>query len=176
MKGTNIHINDSDIPAGTENAEYPSKSQLKRDSKALQELGKKLSRLNPDQLAQIPLNAPLEDAIALSHKLANKRGALKRHHQYIGKLLRNTDATAIIESVQAIEDAQANSVQVFKNIERWRDRILQEGDSAIQEFCSQHEFGDRQKLRQLYRNHGQATDDQKIRFARLLFQELRAAS
>ena len=149
-----------------------SKSQLKRDSKALQDLGKKLAGYNPEQLARIPLNDQLLDAIQLAHKIANKRGALKRHFQYIGKLLRNLDPTPIIQAVELIEQADNHNRQRFKRLEQWRERILTEGDPAIDQLCQDNPQMDRQKLRQLARNHQAATEQHKVKFARQLFKEL----
>ncbi len=156
-----------------EQVEWVSKTQLKRDSKALQDLGKKLSQFNPEQLAKIPLNDELLDAIRLAHKIANKRGALKRHYQYIGKLLRNIDAEPILLAVQALEQVDAHNRQLFKQIENWRDRILAEGDPAIQALCAEHGQMDRQKLRQLWRNHQAGNEQQRTRIGRQLFRELR---
>jgi len=154
--------------------ELISKSQLKRDSHALQDLGKKLSSYNAEQLDTIPLDDKLRDAIELAQKLSNKRGALKRHYQFIGKLLRAIDAEPIIKAVDNIEQGHKNNVESFKVLEHWRDQILQVGDSAIQDYCQQHDTGDRQKLRQIWRNYQQAKDDsKKTRFARQLFKELR---
>lgn len=154
--------------------EWISKSQLKRESEALKQLGKKLCSLNDEHLARIPLDDKLQDAIALAHKLSNKRGALKRHYQFIGKLLRATDAEPILKAVDDIEHSHSRTVQAFKSMENWRDRILEEGDAAIQEFCEKHEQAERQNLRQLYRNYQQAKDEkQQTRFARLLFKMLR---
>ena len=151
-----------------------SKSQLKRDSKALQDLGKRLAGLNAEQLARIPLSDPLRDAITLAHRIANKRGALKRHFQFIGKLLRNMDATPIVEALEQIDNAHGREVARFRQLEQWRDRILDEGDSAIQAFCSEMPGADRQQLRQILRNHHKAADDgNRLKFARLLFKTIR---
>jgi len=157
-----------------ENEEWTSKSQLKRESHALQNLGKKLSTLNEEQLASLPLNETLRDAIKLAQRLVNKRSALKRHYQYIGKLLRSIDADPIVEAVEKIEQQHTNSVRTFKNLEQWREKILETGDTAIHDYCLQHANCDRQKLRQITRNYQQAIDEQKkTRFARQLFQELK---
>lgn len=154
--------------------ELVSKSQLKRDSEALKQLGKKLSVLNNEQLAKVPLDDKLRDAITLAHKLSNKRGALKRHYQYIGKLLRSIDAEPIQKAVDEFEEIHTNSTQSFRKIEQWRDRILTEGDQAIQEYCELHTDADRQNLRQICRNHQHANDEsKKTRFARMLFKALR---
>ena len=149
-----------------------SKSQVKRELKALQDLGKKLAGYNQEQLAKIPLNEQLLEAIRLAHKIANKRGALKRHFQYIGKLLRNLDPTPIIQAVELIEQADRQNRQRFKRLEQWRERILAEGDPAINQLCQESPQMDRQKLRQLARNHQAATEQHKVKFARQLFKEL----
>lgn len=157
-----------------ENVEWVSKSQLKRDSEALKALGKKLCALNAEQLAKVPLDEPLQDAITLAHKIANKRGALKRHYQFIGKLLRSMDVEPIQKAMDEIEQISQGNKQAFKMVEHWRDRILGEGDPAIHEFCQQHDKADRQKLRQLWRNHAQCKDENKQTvLARELFKELR---
>jgi ribosome-associated protein len=154
--------------------DWVSKSQLKRDSKALQDLGKRLCALNSEQLSRIPLNEQLQQAIELAHRISNKRGALKRHFQFIGKLLRNIDAEPIIDAVQAIDNTHAHDVAKFRNLEQWRDRILEHGDTAIHEFCNETPGADRQQLRQILRNHNNAKDDSgKTRFARLLFKAIR---
>ena len=78
--------------------EIVSKSQLKRESHALQDLGKRLVALSKDQLARIPLDDQLLEAIDLAHRIQNKRSALKRHYQYLGKLLRARDPGPITEA------------------------------------------------------------------------------
>lgn len=156
--------------------DWISKSQLKRDSKELQSLGKKLASFSTEQLAKVPLNDKMQDAIELAHKLSNKRGALKRHFQFIGKVLRSIDVDPIISAVEAIENTDKSGKLIFKKMEYWRDRIVAEGDPAINECCEQNNNMDRQKLRQLSRNHKQAqTDAKKTRFARLIFQEIQAS-
>lgn len=165
--------NSSSTDQFNDDEDWISKSQLKRDSKDLQKLGKKLAALNPEQLAKVPLQDNMVDAIALAHKLSNKRGALKRHFQYIGKLLRATDVEPIIEVINRIEDTDNQNKLHFKKLEYWRDRILAEGDDAINACCDQHAAADRQKLRQLARNFRNAgNDEKKTRFARQIFKAL----
>ncbi len=152
-----------------------SKSQLKRDSKDLQKLGKKLAALNPEQLASVPLDESLRDAIELAHKLSNKRGALKRHFQFIGKLLRGIDVEPVQAAVRRIEDSDHHSKQYFKTLEYWRDQILQQGDRAINECCEQYGGVERQTLRQLSRNYRNAdSEERKTRFARQIFKQLQS--
>lgn len=162
------------IEESEEEFELISKSQLKRESQALQDLGKKLCHLNAEQLAKIPIDDKLKEAIALAHRLVNKRSALKRHYQYIGKILRSEDAEPIFNAVEAIENRDQHNKQHFKELEYWRERILNEGDPAINDCCNKHPELDRQQLRQMWRNHKLARDEKKSQIARQLFRELQA--
>lgn len=158
-----------------EDIEWVSKSQLKRDSKALQDLGKKLSHYNDQQLDRIPMPEALKDAIELAQKISNKRSALKRHYQYIGKLLRNIDVEPIIQAVEKIEVTDQDQKRQFKLAESWRDKITELGDEAINACCQQHPQMDRQRLRQLFRNHRNANSpEKKTRLSRELFREVQA--
>ncbi len=171
---TEAQISDEQ-PDIDENEDWVSKSQLKRDSKDLQRLGKTLASFNAEQLAKVPLNDKMVDAIALAQKLSNKRGALKRHYQFVGKILRSIDVEPILDAVKAIEDTDNSSQLIFKTMEYWRDRIVAEGDPAIDECCDQHDNMDRQKLRQLSRNLKKApSEEKKTRFARQIFKEIQA--
>lgn len=151
-----------------------SKTQLKRDSHAIQDLGKRLCTLSADHLARIPLDEPVLDAIALAHRIQNKRSALKRHYQFLGKLLRARDTDAIITALDDIENENKHSIQKHHRAERWRDRIIEQGIDAIEALVVEIERADRQKLRQLWRNHQHAkTDSKRIQSSRLIYKEIK---
>ena len=153
-----------------------SKSQLKRDSHALQDLGKKLAALSADQLARIPLDEPVLEAIALAHRIQNKRSALKRHYQFLGKLLRARDTDPIFAALDELNRESHQSIQRHHRAETWRDRIVAEGDGAINEFVSECAPADRQKLRQLWRNLNNAPSDaKKIQHSRLIYKEIKSS-
>lgn len=153
--------------------EYVSKSQLKRDSLALQDLGKRLTALSDELLARIPLDAQLLEAIALAKRIRNKRSALKRHYQYIGKLLRARDPEPIRAALDEIDHEGRDSIRRHHRAEHWRDRIVEEGNAAIDALLDEAAAADRQKLRQLWRNHQKAPDDAKrSQQARLIYKEV----
>ena len=132
----------------------PSKSQIKREMQHLQELGEQLSKLSPEALAKIAIADALRDAIA-EHRRLKGREALRRHRQYIGRLMRDEDAGAI---EQALEAAQSGSVEEKRRLhltEQWRDRLLERGDSALADFLAEFPGADRQHLRQLLRTAAQ---------------------
>ena len=153
--------------------EYVSKSQLKRESHAIQDLGKRLAALSDDHLARIPLDDQVLDAIDLAHRIQNKRSALKRHFQYLGKLLRARDTDAIIEALDAIDQESQLSIQRHHRAENWRDRIIEEGPDAIEALVAELPDADRQKLRQLWRNYQHAKNDaRRTQHARLIYREV----
>ena len=154
--------------------EHVSKSQLKRDSHAMQDLGKRLVALPADHLARIPLDEALLDAIALAHRIQNKRSALKRHYQFLGKLLRARDSEIILAALSEIDNESQQSIQKHHRAERWRDRIIDQGADAIEALVAELDNADRQKLRQLWRNHQRAGSDAKrVQHARLLYKEIK---
>lgn len=74
--------------------EKPSKSQRKRDMIALQKIGETLVALPTTQLAKIPLEEKLLEAILVA-KTLKSHGAIRRQLQYIGKLMRDADVSLI---------------------------------------------------------------------------------
>ena len=155
-------------------SEIVSKSQLKRESHAIQDLGKRLVALPAEQLAQIPLDEPVLDAIALAKRIQNKRSALKRHYQFLGKLLRARDTDPILDALTEIDNASQHSIQLHHRAERWRDRIIEQGNDAIDALLAEIGQADRQKLRQLWRNHHNArTDAKRSQHSRLIYKEIK---
>ena len=128
-----------------------SKSQLKRESHALTDLGKELVELAQSELKKIPLDERLLEAIALAHRI-KERGSRKRQLQYIGKLLRTTDVEPILAAMEGMKLEHAKDNARTHKLELWRNRLLEEGDAALGELLAQHPDADRQHLRQLLRN------------------------
>lgn len=151
-----------------------SKSQLKREAEAQQALGKKLVDLPAGKLEKIPLDEALLDAIQLAQRIRNKREGFRRQLQHIGKMMRNRDTAPIEQALFELENAHHEQNALFHQLEKQRDAILAEGDSAIQEFLEDYPHADRQKLRQLYRQaQKQQQQGKPPAAARELFKYLR---
>jgi ribosome-associated protein len=60
-------------------------------------------------------------------------------------------------------------------LERWRERLIGEGDGAISDFLEEHPATDRQQLRTLVRAAKRDTERGKPEAPRKLFRFLRAA-
>ena len=150
-----------------------SKTRLKRESHEIQKLGKRLTALSSEQLDRIPLDQPVREAIALAHKIQNKRSALKRHYQFIGKLLRARDTDSIFAALEQFEQSSHSQIQRHHRAEHWRDQIVDRGIDAIEELLLEQDNANRQNLRQLWRSYNSVNSEaRKIRFARLIYREI----
>ncbi len=151
----------------------PSKSQLKRDAHALQQLGTEL--LDVPEAAWQALQLPDQLVIALKEaKRIPSRGARKRQLQYIGKLMREVDPEPIQQYFEQLPLETRSQARKHHALEDWRDRMISEGDTAIEEFLGTRPAADRQHLRQLVRQakKEQATD-KPPKSSRALFRYIR---
>ena len=96
----------------------PSKSQLKRDSHALQEMGKQLVEMPEGKLQKFDLPENLKDAIYEARRLKS-REAKRRHLQYIGKLMRISNTDVIQETLDMMDHQSQTYRQHFKQLEDW---------------------------------------------------------
>lgn len=149
------------------------KSQIKREMQALQDLGTELVKLSASQLEKIPMSDKLRDAITLAQRITSN-GAMVRQLQFIGKLMREEDEEPIQRALNELRFSAQKQAQHFHQIERWRDRLIAEGDTALNELLQHHSDVDRQHLRQLIRHAQKEQKENKTPVAaRELFRELR---
>ena len=128
----------------------PSKSQLKRDAHALQQLGVALLAI-PEQ-DWLTLNLPEVLVTALRGvKQTPSHGARKRQLQLIGKLMRDIDPEPVHRYFEQLHLSTRLQAQRQHGWEHWRDRMIAQGDSVIDAYLNDHPAADRQHLRQLVR-------------------------
>jgi len=130
--------------------ELKSKTQIKREMHALQELGNKLLQQKKEVLDRLDLNAEMRAAIEEMKRIKSHE-ARRRHLQYIGKLMRDVDVDQVREMVDRQEAGTQAYVRHFHQLEVWRDRLL-ESDDHLAAFAEEYPSADRQHLRQLLRN------------------------
>ena len=149
-----------------------SKTQKKKEALALQELGEKLVKLSREQIEDIQLPEELHDAVTFA-KTIKSRGALKRHMQFLGTLMRKIDAAPIQEAVDQIEQGDYRKAMIFKEIETWRDSLIDGNKMLLEDILSKHPDAERQKLNQLIRNAVKEREKEKSpRASRALFRYL----
>lgn len=165
---------DNEFPEQTPDEELPkSKSALKREMTALQKLGEELVELSSAKLAKVPMPEELEEAVALARRLKNREGK-RRQLQYIGKIMRTIDSDAIKQALESFHHESVAFRQQFHKLENWRDRLLTEGDRALDDLLVEMPNLDRQHLRQLIRQaNKEASQNKPPAAARKLFQYLR---
>lgn len=148
---------DADWPADA----APSKSARKREMHALQAMGEALVGLTEKQLAQI--NIADENLLEAIHECRNIRSnsARKRHLQYIGKLMRETDTTAIEAGLDSLHHTQRVANNAFHELEQLRDEMLAQGPGSVEMALAKFPEADRQHLRQLLLQHQREIAKQK---------------
>lgn len=160
-----------------EEDERPSKSQLKRDVNALQELGVELLGLPDSRIAALGLPDALVEALREARRLQDARGAKRRQQQLIGKLMRKVDPEPIREAVAQFKLGRAQDSLLLHQAEQWRERLVGE-DSALQAFIDHFPGVDVQHLRSLLRaarkDRAQAPEQRNGRAWRELFQFVKA--
>lgn len=129
---------------------YVSKSEMKRDMTALQELGEKLIPLDKKLLATLNLPEKLFDALIEAKRLT-AHGAISRQKQYIGKLMRGVDPAPIHELLDKIAGVSDRHSAWLHKLERLRESLLSD-PKAIEGFVAEYAEADVQRLRQLIRN------------------------
>ena len=150
--------------------EYISKSQMKREMLALQELGEKLVALSPDKLGQLELPEDLLTAVVQAQSI-KKHGARRRQMQFIGRLMRNVDASSIQHQLDNVTLHSAQAINQLHKIEKWRERLLEQGNEALTEFLTEFPDADHQQLKTLVRNAIKEKNDGKPpKFYRKIFQ------
>ena len=137
-------------PAEEEEELPPSKTKIKKQMHELRDLGKELTELGKDQIAQLDIPENLRDAIR-EMKNINKFGAQRRQMQYIGKLMREVDTAPILAKLDAWKGKSQHHIGYMHQLERWRDRLM-ENDNALTELLAAHPQADAQRLRSLIRN------------------------
>ena len=142
----------------------PSKSARKRQYQALQSLGEKLIGLNAEQLANMPLDERLREAV-MSAKNMKAHGALRRQKQFIGKLMRQIDPEPIRAALEEAGSEERLARDLFRESEQWRDRIAADGPDGLSDFFALIGTENRQ-LQEQSRAHDVATDDRTRRLIR----------
>ncbi|MCB1668789.1 MAG: ribosome biogenesis factor YjgA [Porticoccaceae bacterium] len=150
-----------------------SKSELKREMLALQKIGEDIANLPNAQFIQIPLEETLREALELFRRLKNREGR-RRQMQYIGKLMRVADTDLILAKLDLFRKDGETYRRHFHRIEKWRDKIIENGDDAVNQLLSEEPQLDRQHLRQMVRQSQKELSQNKPPAAsRKLFQYLR---
>lgn len=151
---------------------YVSKSEMKRDMLALQELGEALIRLDKKQLKTLNLPDRLYDALVEAKRLT-AHGAISRQKQFIGKLMRHVDPEPIKEYLNVVNGVSDRHSAWLHRLERLREQLVTD-PKAVEKLLEECPNVDVQRLRQMIRNAQKEREQQRPPKAfRELFQLLK---
>ncbi len=156
----------------------PSKSQLKREMTALQELGTALVELSRDALKRMPMTEDLSDAVHEARRITDHEGK-RRQLQYVGRMMRGLtedEVAALRTALEAYRGVNKAATARLHWIERTREKLLAD-DAALTEFVRQHPAADVQEGRTLIRNvRREQQQGRPPRYFRELFQWIKTVS
>lgn len=128
------------------------KTELKREMDALQDLGTELLTLRADLFARLQLPEKLQDALAEARRITNFEGK-RRQMQFVGKLMRKLEDDSVA-AIHAALDEQRNGSAAEKlalhQAEHWRDRLIAD-DDALGAWLEQFPGTSTQEIRALIR-------------------------
>lgn len=108
-----------------------SRSEKKRQAKAVEQLAKELVDLSENDIGKLPCDDFLRAEILAAKPL--KSGARKRQIKYIAKELRNSSAEPLLAYLEKSKGSHLKKVGEFHELERLRDAILTEAIEARRE-------------------------------------------
>jgi ribosome-associated protein len=159
---------DDDLP--------PSRSQQRRDALEIFKLAETLAALSDAELSRVPLADEIRDEVVRTRAVTSHI-ARKRATQFLAKQLRKLGESELepIRAVLEHDRAKAHhDAAALHRLETWRDRLIDEGDAALDALLAAHPSADRQHLRQLARNARAERDREKpLHVYRELFRALR---
>lgn len=120
----------------------PSKSDQKREVERLQILGERLADMTAAQLDKLPLDDTLRQALLQLRQLKSHE-ALRRHRQYIGKLMRQVDEAPLLA---ALDPLRQPALQ--RQLSLLFQRLMASGDEALSEVLQRFPHAERHTLRQ----------------------------
>lgn len=151
----------------------PNKTQIKKDMAALFILSEELAELSSGPLATLELPDVINKAVIEVSGMPHK-SARKRLLKFIAGQLNKIDLEPILEKLDRINNKSAHAVREHHIVERWRDRLISEGNDALAALLDEQPQADRQLLRQLIRNAQKEAEAAKPpKSSRLLYRRLK---
>lgn len=133
--------------------ERPSKTEMKRQSDALQALGQELVEAPRDRVKRVPMPEDVRDVILECQNIKNHEGR-RRQLQFIGKKMRgltDEEVALIKRTIEGWKGASKADTAALHALERRRDKLLAD-DKALTALLEEAPHLDVQHLRTLIRN------------------------
>ena len=153
--------------------EMTSRSQAKRELKAINDIGERLAGLSDGELERLDLPGNLLEAIRQWRNTPPRSNARKRQLKYVGKLLRDVDLTPALAYLGELDAAKQQSNDALHQLEAWRDGLLEGDEDVLAEVVERFEL-DEAALRELANAAAaEKAAGKPPKFARQLYRVLR---
>lgn len=139
MSRHNIHDEIDDFEEGL------SKTEQKKAMERLQALGERLAELRTERLKKMPITETLFVALEDLKRMKSME-AMRRQKQYIGKIMRGENEEAILNILNPLANPAIN-----RQMEVLVERLLTQGDPAINDAVRKYPAAERHTLRQYVR-------------------------
>ena len=147
---------DLELKRELKGTEGTSRTDKKRESDHLQEIGVELLTLRSELAERLNTQGHvpdlLRDALADARRITNFEGK-RRQMQYVGKLMRKLSEESVVAIQDALNEQKMGSTRhtlALHQAEQWRDRLVSD-DEAVAEWITHHPQTDSQQLRALVR-------------------------
>ena len=149
--------NEPDPPLPDNDAIEPSKSQLKRDAKAVLTLAGQLLNMRQSEVLKLDLPANITAAITEGRAIT-RFGARKRHTQYLAKMLRKE---ADVDDIQRVLEQPPGQVTVAEKADaeahkQTLELLLSNQNAGFAKLQEHYPALERQRVTQLLRQIGAA--------------------
>jgi len=131
--------------------EEKSKTQIKKEAEALQELGMELLKLPVQRLNRMALPDDLRKALIDTRSITSNIAG-KRQRQFIGALMRDVDPEPIRHALLEPGTGLPVESETVKETRMWLDRLLSNDPAGLEAFVRVCPGLEHQRLRQLLRN------------------------
>lgn len=129
----------------------PNKSQIKRDLAARGALLDRMSGLSDAELRKLEVSERVIELLGQLRAI-KPSGARNRQLKYCIKHTADADLSTVELYLNDRNSQQLAVNQALHHLERWRDRLLEQGDAALGDAMAQWPGLDRQQTRQMIRD------------------------
>lgn len=178
MKKNDINESLGYVADDDEDDGYKSRSQKKRESTALQELGEELSTMPAAKVRALGVPEDIVQAV-IDYQAMPTYESKRRQLQYLGRIMREVgDLGGLQERMQSLRGTKREEAEAFQHLEFLREQLLDsdaaKAAEALNTVFERYPAADRQQLRQIVRNARKEREAQKPpKQFRVLFRFLR---
>ena len=128
----------------------PNKSALKREQAQVRALVVALLDCPEGEWSRMGLGEPLQKEMRLARGM-KASGARNRQIKFIARLLQQDGLESARQWMEQRDQHRAEEQRRIRQLEQWRERLVEEGDAALGDYLLGYPQTDRQQLRQLVR-------------------------